>query len=145
MLDDLIARLKAAKEPGPHLDAEIALAILYSGWVRHPYVDNECPDWMKRELWPSVEKFHAWRDHNEPVKRAIAPLYTSSLDAAMTLVPDNSWWGLMMCDADAGFDAACCTSVTARDLEQPVWHRARTAALALCIAALEARKSCQTT
>jgi len=150
MIADLIARLEKAEGPSPHLDAEIALAILYPGWVRHPHVGNECPDWVQREMWPSVEKFLAWRDHNEPVERAIAANYTASIDAALTLVPDGMWW-LIGAGRIRQKEPLYGAQILRHDPDPPYTsdviaegeHDAG-AAVALCIAALRAGPACLT-
>lgn len=60
--------------------------------------------------------------------------FTSSLDAAMTLKPDDHYWSLVMKGDETGGFTACCQREG-----QMVWHDAATPALALCAAFLRAR------
>ena len=68
-MTDLIARLQAAGEGSRELDAEIALAI---GW-REGHVGQE----------------RCWYDPNDRM-RALPERFTTSLDAALTLLPEGA-------------------------------------------------------
>ena len=60
--------------------------------------------------------------------------FSTSIDAAMTLVPEGWWWALMM-DGDGGGYQSATSSVNTNNLE---FLLGATPALALCIAALAA-------
>ena len=119
-IDDLIARLEAATEGGRELDVALA----------------------KRLRQPIKKKPVYKRGHysgGKPVvlrTEDVASPYTTSLDAALTLVPEGHrlrlWWhhtGVWGCDVFPDGGGAI----------HRVLDRA-TPALALCIAALKARK-----
>jgi hypothetical protein len=63
------------------------------------------------------------------------PHYTTFMDEAVQLLPDGSFWGVIMDGDDDGFQACCEQGGTSL-----IWHKAATPALALCAAALRARK-----
>lgn len=119
-MSDLIERLEKATGPNRELDEAIALAVLSAGGeVRLLGMADDDPP-LKMFTYPDGSKGTALR-------------YTSSLDAALTLVPE-------------GFaaDIICYTSGNGRTA---VWNepsifrcdRGSTPAIALCIAALKAR------
>lgn len=114
-MDDLIAKLEAATEGSRELDCAIAIAVGHSGFV-------------------AVVRY----DHGTVIENDF-PHYTTSLDAALTLAqpPGHSMWhwnidAKLMRDHD--FFAAEIT-VPSREFR----GIQRTAALAMCIAALRAR------
>lgn len=125
-VNDLIARLEAATEGCAELDADI--------WRFVKPKDYERFYWAGRMLSP--ENSPEEREHNLGRDRAVkaAPSYTTSLDAAFTLVPEGiyvkfqidrrhnkAWAWVEMDDVEA---IACATP-----------------AIALCIAALKARRA----
>lgn len=102
-MDDLIARLEAAPEGSRELDQDI---------------------------------FFAVHDQDREAYRAVGPPgvlpYTTSLDAALTLVPEGCQWGLEVWGENGG---------NAAWVMPPHGHPSRyaaTPALAICIAALKA-------
>jgi len=120
VIDELIARLEAATVGSRELDAEIWLSIMKNG----------------------ESMLMALRE---------SPHYTASLDAALTLVPEGWAWEL---DWDKDGDATPAWSTWSasafchpadRDPQNPhcprgMSRKAKTPALALCIAALRARE-----
>lgn len=80
-LNDLIARLEKATGPDRELDGDIAV------YLGLPPKEMQ-RDTHRRWLWyaqVSPEDFDSWE----------APPLTESIDAAMTLVPDNRWLQLL--------------------------------------------------
>lgn len=116
--DELIAALEAADEGSRELDDAIADAI----WGQRQPITR--PGGHMRMCWQ--------RDTAFPC--SISPYFTTSLDAAVTLVPDGWEWhvsasGKVVVRIDeSGLD------------EHYIQANARTPALALCIAALRARR-----
>jgi len=74
MNDSLLSRLQSAAGPSRELDAEIALA---SGWTKQR-------DRFVGEHWQSPEG----RNQIGP------PFYTESIDAALTLMPEDVFWNV---------------------------------------------------
>lgn len=114
--NELLAALEAATEPSRELDAEIAKAL---GWIPESRLND--PDWWVRQ---------------DGVRLSL-PCFTSSLDAAMTLVPEE----------DLYVELEICKNYSwvyvEREDEDGVtigqWlGRQKLAAIALCIAALKA-------
>jgi hypothetical protein len=147
---DVIAKLETATEGNRELDAEIALNAnqKFSGWVRHPAADGG-PTWMVGELWPSLKEFVDWRDnqHGAAAPCDQAPPYTHSIDAALTLVP-NQWWVtidqyIVKANADPRKWRVWLKYLGDPESDHPklfeVFSPSYTPALALCIAALKAR------
>jgi len=113
-LDDLIAKLVAAPEGSRELDADLAFAVVQEKHPNAYYVDDErtCIQVMPGLTASDI------------------PNYTTSLDDALTLVPEGS---KSVCfDWD---DSAVDGSFFGYNVQ------AATPALALCIAALKARKA----
>lgn len=135
---ELLAALEAATGPGRELDAAIWLAIHRPNYKYPRQVMNRTPS----SYAEAVER------HTVSVDRGItAPAYTASLDAALTLVPEG--WFL------DGLREGRKRITYATDRHEPLgWfqselqyidggrlirERAKSFALALCIAALRAR------
>ncbi len=121
-LDDLIARLEAATGPDRDLDHRI-------GW------------WMRPEHWRRVvegrlELLHMglrppkWLAYDDP--NVMAPRYTGSIDAAITLVLAGHAWIV---------DSMGHTWVGPPTANATADRLGKTAALSLCIAALRDRKA----
>lgn len=116
-LSPLIQRLEKADGPSRELDAEIRRVVLGS-------------------IAQNVLQFSAERDgsvshYNESgqrVKREAAPSYTSSIDAALTLVPEDRNWTLAK---------TCCVIGELR--AGGIGNSVHTA-IAICIAALRAQQ-----
>lgn len=100
-LDELIARLEAASEGSRELDKSIAITV---GTYQAPDRGDPYGSWLR---------------------------YTSSLDAALTLVPEFCFVKTSPRGATAGCNGHICATTAAT---------APTPALALCIAALKARR-----
>lgn len=101
MNEDLIKRLERATEGSAHLDLEIAIAL-----------------GIKKPVYSLDDSYAEYAAKTAP--------YTTSLDAALTLVPDRSYWRLN------SLNEAFCTPC------DDIAHGC-TPALTLCIAALKAR------
>jgi len=130
-IDELIAALEAATGPDRGLDKSIADLV---GEVVMPWKADQHA-WMTKigGKWVSVTR---------PNLRLLStghryiPRFTESLDAAVSLVPEGCFWALTMKGVHwPGFDA-CCEYEDGRMR----WYRGATPAIALCIAALKARK-----
>lgn len=130
-MKSLIAKLEAATEGSRELDAEI--------W-RHlglaPAIGDGVWDWkyMGNGAWHQSEMESTWGRH------AAAPHYTTSLDAALTLVPDGLGRG---CWAFSRDHYGGCHADVWRNAEfnRKEHGSSKTPALALCIAALKARST----
>lgn len=132
-LKDIIADLEKAEGPSRELDEAIMgyLGLIptlggYYGWER------SSPGYFSRPTNGECSQF----------ENAAAALYTSSVDAALTLVPEKSWVDLSgprqylhIPTPSPNFWKAVVD--TWRDVAQFGWGA--TPALALCIAALRAR------
>src|SRR3990167_10374686 len=130
---ELIKRLEEASGPPQALDRQIAREI---GWhrVEPRHGGGKHGGWIAPEDFlgvessgkPRLDSLHGTTIHRDP------PHYTSSIDAAMTLVPEG-WayhihcipWDRMNASVSNGEDKA-------------FGANAKTPALALCIAALKA-------
>jgi hypothetical protein len=111
-MTDLILRLESANKGSRELDEAIATAI----WGEpRPSGNVGCPRTL---VW--------W--HNG-LGRSVAPEFTTSLDAALTLVPEGWWWGI----ASTG-------EARIWEIEKPGQFTAKAAspAMAICSAALKA-------
>jgi hypothetical protein len=132
-LDDLIIKLETASEGSRRLDGEIAICLeLIPRFDRSKYIDGTQFRFTAGDdgaiavdkLLPDGRRY--------PEYGCLAPAHTTSLDAALTLVPE-------------GFPY----EIKARNVEGVMEYRAQlnytkpsyaaTPALALCIAALKAR------
>lgn len=108
---ELIAALEAATGPSRELDVALFASVGMSDLQ-----ERHCAQWITNNKDRGVTRDHylfAW-----------APRYTASIDAAMTLMPANHWWMVMGTAAKCGAYAAY----------------GATPAIALCAAALKARK-----
>ena len=128
----LIAELEAATEGGPELDGQIAET---QGWT---VAEQSMGDNISEPL----EFFEEW---TEPVTNALycePPPYTTSLDAALTLVPEG-WCLASLYDAVEPIDRPWVGAVLRRDEPYKILKAlgAKTYALALCIATLCARQA----
>lgn len=126
-LSHLIERLERATTADRELDGEIASVL-----ALHP------KDWQRdvksasASLW--FKGLHNWR----------APDYTSSIDAAMTLLPDGVYW-MAACGKRSVNEPLGACALYHPGVDQPfVQVEGHTVAIALCIAALKARLSTMT-
>ena len=128
-LAELIARLEVATAGSRELDIAVYEAI---GWRRKQF-SKTAPTWL---CPPDDGKRIAIEPFN------LLPCVTTSIDAALTLVPEN-WWA----EIHARTDTPSCVlhefPLPCRRVpsERPYVLVAATPALALCIAALKARKA----
>ena len=128
-LDDLLARLESATEGDRELDCEIAVAVLDGEieWKQANYTMEMYP--VRRY----ASTMHIGGIGGDPVER-----YTTSIDAAMTLMPEG-WWVQYLGQRIKGW----AVRIEAQGISIPSSTaplRAATPALALCIAALRARQ-----
>lgn len=111
-IEDLIKELEEADFGSKDLDLKVAK-------VNNPNL-TDLPDYLA--IWPSA--------------------YTTSVDAALSLVPGGWHWGVASIDENdifsGGFQAYVTPSMT--HFEGYQRGEAKTAPLAICIAALKARK-----
>lgn len=117
-LTPLISKLEAAG-PSRELDAEIASAV---GWVLTAYGWQDAQGMSWSPPGASMPQYGA------------LPSFSSSLDAAMTLVPDRFGW---LVGSDGEAEVFEIEAGTPRHTAAYV-NRAATPALALCAAALRA-------
>ena len=127
----LIARLEAATGPDRELDARLHA-------VRNPTWRSTLAFFRWAAIQPNGQMTDttAWRFMQEK-----APPYTSSIDSALTLVPEGWGW---KAESNLGFGHTVTVGhVGANKLyDRPEgWGEAATPALALCIASLKARAS----
>ena len=122
-IEELIERLEKAQEPNRELDAAIAKA---SGLYVYEKRGGDKKEWLyptNEDEWrKSLYETGAWR----------LPDYTSSIDAALTLVSEGYQWDFHSCVGEA------CVSNLSRDIERYGVSKI-SPAIALCIAALRAR------
>lgn len=126
MLEDLISRLEKAEAGSPALDREI-------NRVLSP--DHTKP-WMGPGYW--------YDDSTQPGQNERYRPYTTSIDAALTLVPDE-WtaWEVASRGGKRKFRAEVSRLRDPSDYgsEEGEYGHASTPALAICIAALKARNA----
>ena len=149
-MKDLIEKLEAAPEGSRAFDNQVALA---TGWVRltpsevkrrhggwiHPSDTRKDGSFNYQTDLDSLHGTDIWRD----------PLpYTTSIDAALTLVPEG-WWISRIYQDEDGFEVTLIDPSSDEGMGTPNYVEAvlmadgngiPTIALALCIAALKARE-----
>lgn len=117
-MQDLIARLEAATEGSRELDADIALV---NGWEKvDPFSEDVCGP--------------PWRQIATGYRTMSCPEFSTSLDAALTLVPEEEKGSFTLHVFEGGESAQAHVG----EFEQ---GDAKTGPLALCIAALKARSA----
>lgn len=128
-LDEVIAEVERATEGSRQLDVEIFLVIV---------------DFSRLNSWRNHLAMRPRGEVPDPIRYAshAAPAYTSSLDAALTLVPEGCAWQITKCLDDL----PCVAKVQKRSVDAPgfgVWEEVstKTPPLALVLAALRARKT----
>ena len=133
-ITDLITRLEAATKGSVKLDCEIALAV---GWTifRHTVQNNYDSVW---DEWLPPGKLPGAGIPGQ------MPFYTTSLDAALTLVPDG-WTVARISQTDRkGWNVELREGYLSsynRVVIAPYKYNAPTPALAMCAAALKAREA----
>lgn len=121
-MNDLIKKLEAAPVGSRELDCEI-YGILMPEYIDWEYTGSDYPD-------------EYWRGADGKREVCYVPRYTTSIDAALTLVPEG--WRVDCCWEDAG--GTWMFDLIARNKSGTTGQcRAPTPALALCIAAMRAR------
>ena len=144
MSADLIAKLEAATKGIRELDADVARA---AGMIVWSYDDNCHIDaQIENGNWEGRKRDHpdyvprprvTWRVTADRDKPGIdLPAYTTSLDAALTLVPEGWDYCLSM-----GSGEPANVAMSPANSIAEVHGSAPSAALALCIAALKARSA----
>lgn len=118
-IDDLIAALEKATGPSRELDAEIARQL---GWV---CLDLRRP--LRREGWMIPDG-----------TTATLPKFSASLDTALTLVWEDWTWDADASAPERGIDWRLHPPI--EEERRSVEGTHRLAPIALCIAALKARK-----
>ena len=125
-LSSLIERLEKAEGPDRELDADIAAAVL-GGEIQ--WQTAMTGDALPVRKYPSKDHIRGFG--REPVQR-----YTSSIDAALTFVPEGSQWTIEA-------DTAWVRQLSATDVDEfqgGFFCRGGTCtAIAICIAALRAQ------
>lgn len=124
----LLERLEKAAGPDTQLDSDIM-------W--------ELSEWVNVGGW---RRKHKVTGQTEGYTYRLAPAYTSSLDAAMTLKPKNAWFEIIESPGAEGSSFYCVVTWITKTLDgkrtlfaNPSSRAmAPTPALALCIAALRA-------
>ena len=131
-MKDLITRLEEATEGSRELDAEIHCAIT-PGRIVHPKGER---GYTQDDLLHEARNTRLAQAQFISRSRGPSPHYTTSIDAALTLVPEGCAWGCTFACGTSKPVASCGPWDT-----YPVSIRnAATPALALCIAALKARE-----
>ncbi len=134
----LISRLEAAESGSRELDAEIAVAEK----IDLPQPMGEAPPYLKM---PAMADGCApgtyWLVQRSGMSLRTAPHYTTSLDAARTLVPEGLQYGISTHPPDELFNPGGAQAyVTDREGLKYQHAEAMDEYLALCIAALKARQ-----
>lgn len=135
-MDELIARLEAASGPDSAADKAIArFMVATAGWIEHPWSGF-------RGMFFTNE-----RDEDQCRLGEEAPRFTSSLDAALSLVPEG--YAIERLGIWPGHPATVTVLATYKGQDGMYWHdlgkngrfeaEAATPALALVIASLKAR------
>jgi hypothetical protein len=138
--DELIAKLETATEGSRELDGEIALAVVRENYPDAHFVDEESKDVI--QVMPGMTAGAS----------SELPRYTTSLDAALLLVPEEFGWlvrsqhdGLPFANCSHPYSTNNIWIVNGENVSLPPEDqghnhaRAQTPAIALCIAALKAR------
>lgn len=127
-MNDLASRIEQAEEADRDLDCEIALAI-DGGEIIWLMANGTMEQYPARKYESSM--------HVGGFGKAPVPLYTSSMDAAISLVPEGRMW---RCDFLPARHANKQVGSAFVAIDGDTYHGdARTYALALCAAALRAR------
>lgn len=127
MTTDLIARLESAKEGSRELDLDVAEQAGSDGL--------ECPP----DSIPALRKFQAEEDRlpYDDISMEWLPYYTTSIDAALTLVPEGYAGLTMRTNTTKPRVVIHCLPHSNKTNQ---YGEGNTLALALCIASLKARE-----
>ena len=125
---ELIERLEKAEGPDAELDKCIMMAVDYKEYERRWWAarpDDIAARYMSKDQQKQMAEDN-W----------IAPPYTASIDAALTLAPEGLDWRI---DTMTGLPGAivCQPNAWFSHKTAPRMHHGKSPALALCIAALK--------
>ena len=140
----LIERLEAAETGSRELDAAIAVA------AKHdlPSPMGECPATLRVYKCDGEAPGSYWLIQRSGKSLRTAPHFSTSIDAALTLVPEG-WWISRIYQDEDGFEVMLIDPSSDEGMGTPNYVEAvlmadgngiPTIALALCIAALKARE-----
>jgi hypothetical protein len=133
-LEELASRLAGAVEGSRELDAKLAAAAM-AGGTAYYVTDGDRPQDAAAGEWLVVR-----RTEDGQVVTHRPPRYTSSLDAAVSLVPKTMGWELTFKRRDHVYAAGIAPRRTPETGRYETHAgQAKTAPLALCSAALRAR------
>lgn len=116
-IDKLIAEIEKAEGPSRELDCTIAFE---AGWQCRSDSDTK----QRILYWRKGDWSWTRENHDHP------PMFTNSIDVALTLVPENHFWTVEHCDFV--YQAAVFAPH-----ENEEFQPAKTAPLAICLAALK--------
>lgn len=132
-LTSLIDRIEAATEGSRELDGDIALLV---GW--EPTHDRQSTlKWS--DTYPSCRE--RWIGDRAPFNNWRVPHYSTSIDAALTLLPEGWWWSAGVCRREN--HASVGTEIGTVEGELIFETFGATAPLALLAAILRARQAAQ--
>lgn len=125
----LLALAERCEKEGPSRELDRLIAP-FAGWVPHPRLHDGTFWWVEPgQPDNDLPRYHT-KVHTQP------PNFTSSLDAAVTLVP---WVLLNLSDIGPNGMFYCRLGETVAPCREAVSEGARTLVLALCAATLRAR------
>ena len=133
-MHDLIEQLEAATEGSRELDACVWVAVNGKG---QPMKKVGPPSYKEPRFFCNPDPGIDWIGYD---LLRIAPNYTTSLDAALTLVPEGMKWCISDLGQIGAEDWAFAGVYGSPMVGSECDTNARTPALALCIAALKARQ-----
>lgn len=140
-MSDLLPRLRAATGPDRTLDAEIACVVRA--------MPRNAPEWLKRWSGPFAPisykgsnpgQIAAMHSDGKAGVNWTSPEFTASVDAALTLVPDGAYWTVAAGKTRPDEPLYGCVIQTPGGQIIGLAETDISAALAICIAAMEARK-----
>jgi len=139
-LRDLIERMEAAKEGSRELDALIAVTI---GEDLPASMGEAKPHLRACRPNDNCAPGHYWLVQRSGMSLRSAKHYTTSIDAALTLVPEKCYPTMLTWNSMGG-EAGFCRMIVRGPFRKDGWHEdrkgeGRSPALAVCIAALKAR------
>lgn len=131
---EVIARLEAASEPSRELDSAIGRAL--EPFPTQPF-NQEGPFYRLQGMYWVLGKKDTPNGPVEEKWSRCPPLYTASLDVALTLVPSHHLWQVRR-----GIEISAVVWMIEIDYDEhnpPVGYNSASPTIALCIAALKAR------
>ncbi|KKL91412.1 hypothetical protein LCGC14_1894910 [marine sediment metagenome] len=139
----LIAKLERVKKGSRELNGHVALAVGWTVKAERGEKDATGQEWT-RWLWKAPGKFGLWislPNHGQIFEVANhVPHYTTSFDAALTLVPEGKDVDLYIAGLGGRYQS-CAVDILHPETDEKLGTGNRTTpALALCIAALKARE-----